>query len=111
MRQRPLNTDMDQSAIRATAPAPGDIAEILRPLVPSGHGVVLFGSRAGGQARPRSDWDIGVTGEPPVSGAVLERIREALDALPTLHTFEVVDLAAAPPEFRDHALRRAVRLI
>jgi predicted nucleotidyltransferase len=102
---------MRQRDTPTTAPTVDSIADLIRPLVPAGHEAVLFGSRATGRAHQRSDWDIGLVGEPPVTGAVLERIREGLDALPTLHTFEVVDLASAAPEFRREALRHAVRLI
>ncbi len=102
---------MPHLQIPSSSPTVRDIADVLRPLIPPGHGAVLFGSRATGRAHRGSDWDIGVVGDPPVAGAVLERIREALDALPSLDTFEVVDLAASAPEFRDAALRHTVRLI
>ena len=93
-----------------TAPSLDDIARVLQPLLPPGYQAILFGSRATGQARATSDWDIGILGQAPLAGAVLERLREALDTLPTLHTFEVVDLATVPPEFRETALQPAVRL-
>jgi hypothetical protein len=43
--------------------------------------------------------------------AVVERVRAALEELPTLHSFDVVDLATVPEEFRRAALRGAVELI
>lgn len=105
--------DMKHSTLetQTTAPSARAIADALRPLIPPGYGVVLFGSRVTGRARSRSDWDIGIVGESPVPGALLERIREALDALPTLATFEVVDLTSASAEFRHDALGHAVRLM
>jgi predicted nucleotidyltransferase len=95
---------------RSTGPTLEDIGRALGPLLPPGCQAVLFGSRATGEARPASDWDIGLLGREPLAGAVLERVREALESLPTLHTFEVVDLASVPPAFRETALRGAVRI-
>jgi hypothetical protein len=43
-------------------------------------------------------------------GALVERVREALDGLRTLHSFDVVDLSTVPEGFRDLALRHAVRV-
>ena len=94
----------------ATTPTLDDIARVLRPLLPPGCQAVLFGSRATGRAWATSDWDIGILGGTPLAGAVIERLREALETLPTLHTFEVVDLSTVPSGFREAALRDAVRL-
>lgn len=95
---------------KPTTPTLDDIGRVLRPLLPPGYQALLFGSRATGEARPASDWDVGILGGEPLAGAVLERVREALETLPTLHTFEVVDLASVPPAFREIALRGAVRI-
>jgi predicted nucleotidyltransferase len=95
---------------KPTTPTLADIARVLGPLLPPGYRAVLFGSRATGQGAPRSDWDIGIVGPEPLSGALLERLRDSLDGLPTLHSFDVVDLAAAAPEFRRLALARTVEI-
>jgi predicted nucleotidyltransferase len=95
---------------RGTAPDLDEVRRVIRPLLPEGCRAVLFGSRAAGTARHRSDWDIGLIGPGPVPGHVLERVREGLDNLPTLHLFEVVDLGTVPLPFRDAALREAVAL-
>ena len=87
-----------------------DIARVLRPLVPGTHSALLFGSRATLQASASSDWDIGVFGPASVDGAILERMREALEQLPTLRTFDVVDLWTAPAELRERALAEGVAL-
>ena len=87
-----------------------DISRAVRGLLPPMHGAVLFGSRATGAAAPRSDWDIGITGLTPLDGAIVERIREALEDLPTLSTFDVVDLAVVPDGFRARASREGVPL-
>jgi hypothetical protein len=43
-------------------------------------------------------------------GAVLERMRAALDEVATLRRFDVVDLSTAPPALRDRALQEGVSL-
>jgi predicted nucleotidyltransferase len=89
-----------------------EVARVIRKLLPSQeYGAVLFGSRATGQARRASDWDIGIVGPRPLDGATRELIRESLDNLPTLHTLDLVDLADAPEAFREAALRSTVRLL
>lgn len=71
---------------------------------------VLFGSWASGNARERSDIDIGIEGPSSVDPAAMQRIREACDALPTLYTIELVDLARVPTEFRRNALSRCLEV-
>lgn len=95
---------------RSTAPSLGDIARALEPWLPHGYEAVLFGSRATGRRSSSSDWDIGVLGPAPLEGAVMERLREALEELPTLHRFDVVDLATVPDAFRAAALETAVKI-
>lgn len=96
----------------STAPHLEQITAVLQRHLPSAqYHAVLFGSRATGRARPGSDWDIGIIGSQPLRGAVLQAIRDDLDALRTLHSFDVVDLTALPQAFRDVALRRTIRLV
>lgn len=94
-----------------TAPSLEDIARALRDRLPEGYGAVLFGSRAADGARPASDWDIGLMGPAPLPGHVVESIREALEELPTLHSFDVVDLQGVPEGFRRLALKSAVKIL
>jgi predicted nucleotidyltransferase len=96
---------------RTTEPDLEDIAGAVKPLLPPGFRAFLFGSRASGRARPGSDWDVGLLGPEPLRGALVERIREALDGIRTLHSFDVVDLSTVPAGFRDLALRHAVRVV
>lgn len=48
---------------------------------------VLFGSRAKGTARERSDFDIAVKGAPDMNG-----LREAIDNINSLYTTDLVNL-------------------
>ncbi len=63
--------------------------------------VFLFGSWASGEARERSDIDIGIEGPSRVDPATMWEIRDACEALPTLRTVDVVDFACVPPSFRE----------
>jgi predicted nucleotidyltransferase len=70
----------------------------------------LFGSEASGLADRRSDIDVGILGPRPVSGAIRQRILERLETLPTLRTFDVVDLGSVDEAFKAEALKHAERL-
>ena len=70
----------------------------------------LFGSWASGEARERSDIDIGIEGPAQVRPAEMVEIREACDALPTLYTIELVDLARVPREFARNAISHSVEV-
>ena len=69
--------------------------------------VFLFGSEAAGVAGTHSDVDVGILGPRPVPGAVLQRIRDELDALRTLRGFDVVDFSRTDDSFRAEALTHA----
>ena len=101
---------MTETMTATTRVTASEVATALRGLLPNTHRALLFGSRATGHASPRSDWDVGVVGPVALDGAVLERMRAALDELPTLRSFDVVDLSTAPPTLRDRALQEGVSL-
>jgi predicted nucleotidyltransferase len=69
--------------------------------------VYLFGSRAGGRAKSRSDFDIGVLGDEPLPLRDFYAVEEALDELPTLYRIDWVDLNRAPAAFRERAMTSA----
>ena len=95
-----------------TEPSLVNVETVIRRHLPGARWrAVLFGSRARGEARAASDWDIGLLGPEPLPPEVVARIRGDLEDLPTLHRFDVVDLAAAPAGFRDAALRQSVPLV
>lgn len=66
--------------------------------------VYLFGSRASGKARSRSDFDIGVFGDEPLPLRDFYAVEEALDELPTLYRIDWVDLNRASVAFRERAI-------
>ena len=71
-----------------------------------GHKVVLFGSRAQGNAKPRSDFDLGVVGDAPLPLEDFFAIEDVLDELPTLYRIDWVDFARVTEQFRAQALQK-----
>ena len=72
-----------------------------------GHKVVLFGSRAQGNAKSRSDFDLGVVGDTPLPLVDFFAIEDMLDELPTLYRIDWVDFARGSERFRTQALQKA----
>lgn len=70
-----------------------------------GYKVILFGSRASGRARSRSDFDVGIIGDHPIPLATFYRIDDILAAIDTLYTIDWVDLNRVTPAFRREAMR------
>lgn len=68
--------------------------------------VFFFGSRVQGKGGERSDIDIGIQGRGPIPTKIFSKIREEIDAIPTLYTIDVVDFHRVSTEFRNVALRK-----
>jgi predicted nucleotidyltransferase len=87
------------------------IKEIVsRHLNLSRYHLFLFGSESAGTTMRGSDIDIGILGDGPVPGRIMERIRSDLETLRTLRRFDVVDFFGIGENFRSAALRNAERL-
>lgn len=71
----------------------------------SGRQVVLFGSRAQGKAKSRSDFDLGVVGDTPLPLEDFFAIEDMLEELPTLFRIDWVDFARVSERFRTQALQ------
>lgn len=65
----------------------------------------FFGSRVSGSGDERSDIDIGIEGEAPLSASALAGIEEELENLPMLYKIEIVDFKKVSPDFREVALQ------
>ncbi|MFH2085343.1 MAG: nucleotidyltransferase domain-containing protein [bacterium] len=63
----------------------------------------IFGSRTNDQGDDRSDIDIGIEGQSPLSVTKLANLREDLDNLPTLYSFDVVDFSTVSDSFKKTA--------
>jgi len=79
------------------------------PTVPSE--VWLIGSWATLEAVPTSDIDVAILGPARVPAEVMVKIREEIEALPTLRKIDVVDLWDADPHFKQRAISEGERLI
>ncbi len=70
----------------------------------TGYSVFLFGSRASGMARERSDFDIGILGEKKLAVRVFYKIYDLLDKIDTLYSIDLVDMYEVSDSFRHEAL-------
>ena len=70
-----------------------------------GYRVFLFGSRATGNARERSDFDVGILGDAPVPLQTFYRIDDLLENIETLYKIDFVDLNRAAPSLKREALK------
>ena len=70
-----------------------------------------FGSRVTGDSNLRSDIDIGIEGPEEVPLAIMEQIKEDIDALNKLYKIDVVDFRNTSEEFRDVALQHQEALV
>lgn len=68
--------------------------------------VVLFGSRARGDAGERSDVDLAIRGDGSL--LTLARVSEIADEAPTLLLFDVVDLDHASARLREQIEREGI---
>lgn len=73
----------------------------------AGFKVFLFGSRAAGTAKERSDFDIGVFGAERLPLKTFHEISDLLDQVRTLHRIDWVDLHETSEQFRTEALKNA----
>lgn len=73
--------------------------------------VFIFGSRASGEAKPSSDWDIGVFSNSRIRPSKMLMAREELEKIRTLNKFDLVDFWMTAPEFRKNAARTILPLI
>ncbi len=72
----------------------------------SKYNLFFFGSRVFGRGTDRSDIDIGIQGQNPISTETLQAIEEEIETIPTLYKIDVVDFARVPERFRNIALER-----
>lgn len=67
--------------------------------------LILFGSRATGKYKERSDFDLGILSGESDNFVSLCKLKDALDELPTLYSIDLVDLNNVPVSFRNEALK------
>ncbi len=72
--------------------------------------ILLFGSRARGDAQAGSDIDLGIMGNAPLPQPIMARIRADIEELRTLHSVDVVDLQSVSAQFRAAILAQGIVL-
>ena len=76
-----------------------EVAGIVASYLPDAQ-IFLFGSRAKGDARETSDFDIAVDAGSKISLGVIARIKDEIDELRTLKSIDIIDLNRVNPKFK-----------
>ncbi len=96
--------DRAMASSSPTVLAPDELAErvakLARTIVGCDVEVWWFGSWVRGTATDGSDVDIALRGSGPIAPAHVERLRQAIEALPTLRSVDLVDLSIVSAERR-----------
>lgn len=72
--------------------------------------VFLFGSRADGTAKERSDYDIGIDCDGALPAITWTKIQEDIEKMPTLFKIDVVDFKETTGRFREVAKGHIIEL-
>lgn len=100
---------MSVEATSTVDPLAREASEIvIAALHPHAVSVFLFGSRARGDARSRSDIDLAVLAPGGLPPEALATAREALEESTIAQRVDLVDLAAADPDFRRRIMREGI---
>ena len=86
-----------------------EVVKIIAKYLP-GARIYLFGSRAKGTAKPYSDFDIAIEWKEKIPLHTMAKIREELDKLPTLKSFDLIDLKRVSGDFIETVRKTGVIL-
>ncbi len=78
--------------------------EVIKKFLPDAV-VIVYGSRAKGNFRPNSDLDVAILTDGEVPAPLMAQIREKLEELPTLVSFDLVDLSSVSEDFKNVVLK------
>lgn len=81
------------------------IALIVANELSGNYRLFLFGSRAKGGNDEKSDIDIGILPDTPISGRQWVKLQEQLDQIPTLLKIDIVDFNTVDDDFKKIALK------
>jgi len=82
-----------------------NIARIVNSELNCSYRLFLFGSRAAGIHDEKSDIDIGIVSDTPITARQMMTIQEKLEQIPTLLKIDFIDFSSAGDEFRKIALK------
>lgn len=81
------------------------IRQVAASYLSGNYSVFLFGSQVGSSELKRADIDVGIETEKPLSNLQESLIWNALEDLPTLYKFDLVDFKKADEKFKKIALK------
>ena len=82
-------------------------AMIIRQELKVSFRLFLFGSRAGQKSHEKSDIDLGILADEPITPKQMINIHEKLEHIPTLLKIDCVDFSTVENEFKKNALKNA----
>jgi predicted nucleotidyltransferase len=93
-------------------PLPNAIKNLVQDAIQTLHPrrVILFGSRAVGDAEPRSDFDIAVDAPDLDAGAWTRFVLDVQETLPTLAKVDLIRYDSASPELRTNIDKDGISL-
>ena len=86
-------------------------AEIVDGELNCSYRLFLFGSRAAGIHDEKSDIDIGILSNTPITGKQMLAIQEKLERIPTLLKIDFVDFNSVGDEFKKIALKHTQEIV
>ena len=85
-------------------------ADAVRELLGPATRVLWYGSWVSGTAVPRSDVDLAVAADRQIPPVLMARLREQIDALPTLRKIDLVDVHQVGDALRERILSEGLVL-
>lgn len=86
------------------------VADIIHKEIGKTSRVILFGSRAEGNNRENSDYDICIDNDVTIPGHKMQEIREKIEALPVLWKIDLSDYANLNRNFREKIREKGIVL-
>ena len=88
-----------------------NVVEIVDKELDGSYRLFLFGSRAAGIHQEKSDIDIGILSDTPITGKQMLTVQEKLEQIPTLLNIDFVDFNSVGDEFKKIALKHTQEII
>ena len=85
-------------------------AEIVDNEITGSYRLFLFGSRAAGIHDEKSDIDMGILSDMPITGEQMLVIQEKLEQIPTLLKIDFLDFDSVGDEFKKIALKHTLEI-
>ena len=102
MSETPIPAEVSRLALR--------VAESVREMMGPTTRVLWFGSWVRGTAASRSDIDLAIVADRRVPPAVMARLRERVEDLPTLRKIDLVDALGVSEAMKERILSEGVAL-